>query len=113
VALVVAHEVAHSWFGDLVTLRDWDELWLNEGFATYFESVGARFESGRARRFFARRAARQRSRCPATEPSAPPAPSLPLRPERAARRRHSHPLAPPLCGRRAAAPPPTPSPPRP
>jgi aminopeptidase N len=33
---LVAHEAAHQWFGDLVTCRDWSELWLNEGFATYF-----------------------------------------------------------------------------
>jgi aminopeptidase N len=33
---LVAHEAAHQWFGDLLTCRDWSELWLNEGFATYF-----------------------------------------------------------------------------
>jgi hypothetical protein len=32
---------AHQWFGDLVTLGDWTELWLNEGFATYLEVVAA------------------------------------------------------------------------
>lgn len=36
---LVAHELAHQWFGDLVTCRDWSQAWLNEGFATYFESV--------------------------------------------------------------------------
>jgi len=36
---LVAHELAHHWFGDLVTCRDWSHAWLNEGFATYFEHI--------------------------------------------------------------------------
>ena len=33
---VVIHEVAHQWFGNCVTEYDWDDVWLSEGFATYF-----------------------------------------------------------------------------
>ena len=36
---LIAHELAHQWFGDFVTCRDWSHGWLNEGFATYFEQV--------------------------------------------------------------------------
>jgi aminopeptidase N len=36
---LIAHELAHQWFGDFVTCRDWSEGWLNEGFATFFEHV--------------------------------------------------------------------------
>ena len=32
----VVHEIAHQWFGNSVTERDWDDVWLSEGFATYF-----------------------------------------------------------------------------
>ncbi len=44
--LLVAHELAHQWFGDLVTCRDWSHAWLNEGFATYFEILFQAHDKG-------------------------------------------------------------------
>ncbi len=43
---LVSHELAHQWFGDLVTCRDWSHLWLNEGFATYAEILFKEYDAG-------------------------------------------------------------------
>jgi len=44
---LVAHEVAHQWFGDSVTETDWDDVWLSEGFATYFALLYREHYEGR------------------------------------------------------------------
>ena len=44
---LIAHELAHQWFGDFLTCRDWSEGWLNEGFATYFEQIWKEHKDGR------------------------------------------------------------------
>src|SRR6185503_297913 len=44
---LIAHEIAHQWFGDSVTERDWDDVWLSEGFATYFALLFSEHDEGR------------------------------------------------------------------
>ena len=43
---LVAHELAHQWFGDLLTCKDWSHIWLNEGFASYFDPLFAEHDLG-------------------------------------------------------------------
>jgi aminopeptidase N len=44
---LIAHEMAHQWFGDAATESDWDDVWLSEGFATYFALLYTEFQDGR------------------------------------------------------------------
>ncbi|UCE60460.1 MAG: M1 family metallopeptidase [Phycisphaerales bacterium] len=43
---ITAHELAHQWWGDMITCATWSDVWLNEGFATYSECIWEEFESG-------------------------------------------------------------------
>jgi aminopeptidase N len=45
---LISHELAHQWFGDLVTCRSWDHLWINEGWATYAEALWQEYKGAKA-----------------------------------------------------------------
>ncbi|MCD6333608.1 MAG: hypothetical protein J7L89_10080 [Bacteroidales bacterium] len=57
---LLAHEIAHQWFGDAVTEKEWAHIWLSEGFATYIETCYSTYHKGE--KLLASRMARARSR---------------------------------------------------
>jgi aminopeptidase N len=80
-AMVILHEMAHMWFGDLVTMKWWDDLWLNESFAEYGATVsaaeGSRFTDAWTSFSIGRKTwAYQEDQLPSTHPVAASVPTL-------------------------------------
>lgn len=71
---IVAHEIAHQWFGDSVTEADWDEVWLSEGFATYLADCF--IEHAQGREGFVKRLKAERGLVIEAEASSPDTPIL-------------------------------------
>ena len=70
----VVHEIAHQWFGDSVTERDWDDVWLSEGFATYFDLLFTEHDEGRDA--FVERVTRSRAQILQLEQKLPSSPVI-------------------------------------